>query len=231
MRKTLSVKPSDHIPDTEPYTLETMTVETGTLLGYKVITMELDDEADNHNEAFQNVKPTLTDWSGTYINKDILTALSYCPTKLEYCEKIQLVRISAKKDLTIKVCEKYIDDVKSKNNNSEKTPKECLKTCLENELGINRNEPILNAIGGLGHAFLSYDAEDTEIAFPHSLNHNDFLNIERIASFTTKEKYGVKEVRSINFNDGDTIKIPSGESLEKAVPKHSLTEGFPPGCY
>ena len=231
MRKTLSVKPSDHIPDTEPYTLVTMTVETGTLLGYKVITMESAVEEKNYNKAFENIKPTLTDWSGTYINKDILTALSYCQTKLEYCEKIQLVRISAKKDLTIKVCKRYIDDVKPENDSSVKNPLESLKSCLKNKIGINPSKPILNAVGELGYAFLSYDAENTEIAFPHSLDHNDFLNIERIASFTTKEKYGVKEVRSINFNDGYTIKIPSGASLEKAVPKHSLIEGFPPGCY
>ena len=228
MRKTLSFDSLDSLPSV--YTLETMTFKTGTLLGYKVITMELDDEADNHNEAFQNVKPTLTDWSGTYINKDILTALSYCPTKLEYCEKIQLVRISTKKDLKVLTCEKYIDDVKPENDSSVENPLESLKNCLNNELKINPSKPILNAVGERGYAFLSYDAEDTEIAFPHSLDHNDFLNIERIASFTTKESYGFREVKTINVSN-KTITIPSGATLEQELLNTTLASDFPPALY
>ena len=228
MRKTLSFDPLDSLPSV--YTLEAMAFKTGTLLGYKVITMELDDEADNHNKAFQNVKPTLTDWSGTYINKHILTALSYCQTKLEYCEKIQLVRISTKKDLRVLTCEKYIDDVKPENYSSVKNPLESLKSCLKNELGINPNEPILNAIGEHGNAFLSYDAEDTEIAFPHSLNHNEYLSFEHLASFTTKESYGFREVKTINFSN-QTITIPSGANLEEELLKTTLVSDFHSASY
>ena len=231
MKKIMSLQPSEAIA--QHYTLKQFVCPAKTLLGYKVITMDADNANENHNEAFKNIKSSQENWSGTYINKDILTALNYCPTKLEQYDNIQLVKISTKTELNVIFCKDYLDDVKPENTTKKlmENPEEALKIALNNELNIDLTKPILHALGEQHNAaFISYDANDTEIAFPHSLNHNDFLTIEQLATFTVNKKYGFKEVSKINFSD-KTISIESGVNIESELSNTQLIVDFPPANY
>ncbi|MEK9727882.1 MAG: hypothetical protein VW397_07240 [Candidatus Margulisiibacteriota bacterium] len=218
---------------TNNYELHRITLPAGTRLGYKVITAESDNNNENYDAAFKNIYPTLKDWSGTYINDSIITALGYCSSKLEDYSKIQLVEICTKKELKLVDCPGYLNAIKADNNNpidkenqpnGHPTPIDHLKSELSK---INITGYIVNDIGDkLGSATISWDAVTPEIAFPHSLNQSDFLTITPIATIKTINF----EVQKVSFHDQDPITIPSGvrNAGEYIESIGSMPATFPP---
>tara|TARA_A100001015_G_scaffold320730_1_gene448225 strand:+ start:1300 stop:2055 length:756 start_codon:yes stop_codon:yes gene_type:complete len=212
MNKNIAIGDIKNHP-TNHYELHMITLPAGTRLGYKVITAESDNNNDNYDTAFKNIYSSVEDWSGTYINNSIITAMGYCGKKLEHYSKIQLIEICTKKELTLMDCPDYLNAIKADNNdpadkenqpNGLPKPIDLLKSTLSK---INITGYIVNDIGEkLGSATVSWDANTYEIAFPHSLNQFDFLTMTPIATIKTKNF----EARKLSFHDHDPITIPSG---------------------
>ena len=232
MNKNIAIGDIKNHPNNH-YELHMITLPAGTRLGYKVITAESEDNYANYKTAFKNSFPTLRDFSGTYINDSIITALGYCDKAFS---KIQLIEVCTKKELKLVDCPDYLNAIKPNNNNpidkenqpnGQPEPIDLLKSELSK---INITEYIVNDIGKkLGSAFLSWDAESYEIVFPHSLNQSDFLTITPIATIKTTHKYGTCVVTEVAFNDQDPIEIKKDVHPGKLVMENneSIRTTFP----
>ena len=207
MNKNIAIGDIKNHP-TNHYELHMIPLPAGTRLGYKVITAESDNNNDNYDTAFKNIYSSVVDWSGTYINDSIITALGYCDKKFS---KIQLIEICTKKELKLMDCPDYLNAVKPDNNdpankenqpNGQPEPIDLLKSKLSK---ININGPLVDDIGEkLGSATISWDAETYEIVFPHSLNKSNFLTIAPIATIKTTHKDSTCVVTEVAFNDDPT---------------------------
>ena len=199
--------------ESETSSLKTLKLSPGTILGYKVITNDRDDETENINIAFgrteEQMKNQTNDFSATYINKDPYTALSYALTKLndQGCKKIQLVQIIVKKDpLDLIKSDKYIDLC------DKKVASEQLSSELKTLLGLSENSQLLHEIGtSKKAALLTYDADSIEVAYPHTLDLK-FITVKTIGKMTTREMPELNEVKSLTFTDLINETPPSDEN-------------------
>jgi hypothetical protein len=221
---------------TNNYELHKISLPAGTRLGYKVITAESEDNDANYETAFKNIYNTIKDWSGTYINDSIITALGYCGSKCQDYSKIQLVEICTKKELDLTYCPNYLDAKKKESSSTDKENQlngqhKPMDHNLKSKLSkINITGPIIDDIGKkLGSATISWDAFTPEITFPHSLNHSDFLTITPIATIETKHY----EARKVTFHGQDPIIIEAcvGNAGEYIESEGLMPNTFPPVNY
>ena len=189
--------------------IEILSLKKGTILGYKVITNDGQNQAENIDIGFgrteKHMMEQTKDSSANYINKDIYTALNYSVSKLmdyfyekesiHHCDSIQLIQIIVNNPFDLIKSEKYIVQCRKKEDIKK------LDTRLKNSLGLSQESLLLHEIGNSKNAaLLTYDAEGTEIAYPHTLN-LDHIDIKTIGKFKVLNKRTENAIMSLTFLD------------------------------
>ena len=87
------------------------------------------------------------------------------------------------------------------NRCKDKVASEQLSSELKTLLGLSENSQLLHEIGTEKKAaLLTWDADTTEVAYPHTLDLK-FITIKTIGEMTTRKMFGLKEVESLTFAD------------------------------
>lgn len=181
-------------------------------LGYKVI--QWDPEiSDNQNLRQAFLGQTNFDWSATYLNSSVETALGYVPTKLESSHTIALIKIFLINDA--KICipnAKYFADCWSSDEFSSDMQATSLKAAIRqvSAIDVSNSSNLLETLGRHGYILLTTDTKGVyEIAVPHSFLFES-LSIQCIATISSTQLNAYVPLRQPNLialTEGD-VRLP-----------------------
>jgi len=189
-------------------------------LGYKIIQWDPKiSDPENFTQAFMGQQPM--DWSATYLNSSVETALGYVPTKLESSHTIALIKIFLTNDA--KICipnAKYFDDCWSSDEFSSDDQATSLKAAIFQVSGIDFSDSpnLLETLGRHGYILLTTDTKGVyEIAVPHSFS-LESLTIQCIAIISSTQLNAYVPLRQpnlIKFTEGDVHRSIPKEDADK----------------